>query len=222
MKYAISNSTGDAGEYFFAYYLTTTLGWPCRLLDIDIGVDAQIEILDESHSSTGRFIAVQIKATRDSAISELYIPVAHIQYWQSVEAPVLIALVDLKKKIVYIQTVSKSANYTVAKAGSDKVKISFDKAVDRLSIKKRSMLQNLGFAEEIKEIKNLTTEVERECQKILIETSDGDAIIEDSDHYLEVMRDFRSFETKLLAAKVKVDKIQRLVGDCGYNDAASL
>lgn len=63
MYYAKENRNGDIGEYYFAYWITQTFGWPCRLLDIDIGLDAQIEICDESDKALGQFIAVQIKST---------------------------------------------------------------------------------------------------------------------------------------------------------------
>ncbi|MCI5162057.1 MAG: hypothetical protein D3917_08545 [Candidatus Electrothrix sp. AX5] len=53
LKYTKKKAIGDAGEYFFAYTVATILGWPCRLLDIDIGIDAQVEILDGDQNSTG-------------------------------------------------------------------------------------------------------------------------------------------------------------------------
>ena len=60
MKYPEKAANGDAGEFFFAYKVASVLKWPCRLLDIDIGIDAQVEILNEDGTSTGRFVAFQV------------------------------------------------------------------------------------------------------------------------------------------------------------------
>jgi hypothetical protein len=70
MKYALRTANGDAGEFFFAYKIASVLKWPCRLFDIDIGIDAQVEIVDEDdETSTGRFVAFQVKATRRTELS---------------------------------------------------------------------------------------------------------------------------------------------------------
>ena len=86
------NAVGDAGEFFFAYRVSSELRWPCRLIDIDIGIDAQIEILDSDLRSTGKFVAVQVKATevgrRIWRVSR-----RHIKYWNSISVPVFVALV---------------------------------------------------------------------------------------------------------------------------------
>ncbi|UWH26261.1 DUF4365 domain-containing protein [Aeromonas veronii] len=102
MKYTEDKATGDAGEYFFAYTITNILQWPCRLLDIDIGIDAQIEILDGNRQSTGKFIAVQIKSTRDPNRDSISVEKKHIDYWSSVETPVILALVNLSNDRIYI------------------------------------------------------------------------------------------------------------------------
>ena len=52
MKYLLQTANGDAGEFFFAYKIASALGWPCRLFDIDIDIDAQVEILNEDRTST--------------------------------------------------------------------------------------------------------------------------------------------------------------------------
>src|SRR5690242_4709435 len=63
MKYSGKTASGDAGEFFFAYQVASVLGWPCRLFDIDIGIDAQVEVLDEDGKSAGNFVAFQVKTT---------------------------------------------------------------------------------------------------------------------------------------------------------------
>ena len=61
MKYPLKAANGDAGEFFFEYQIAYVLKWPCRLFDIDIGIDAQVEVMKNDETSTGRFVAFQIK-----------------------------------------------------------------------------------------------------------------------------------------------------------------
>jgi len=222
MKYAENTAIGDAGEYFFAYTVATTLGWPCRLLDIDIGIDAQIEVLDDAKHSTGQFLAVQIKTTTDPAVNARYIELKHVQYWQTVETPVLIALVDLKGKKVYIKHIDKSASLVPVKHGGDTIKFDFDPDKDRLSKKLASKLRLLSFESDIKEIKQGLKKVRDKCELILKETDSEGEIIEDHDHYLELMRSFRSIETRLHESKIQVQRVIKYVGDCGYDDVKEL
>ncbi|MDW9232039.1 hypothetical protein C7S15_5639 [Burkholderia cepacia] len=63
MLYTLKKASGDAGEYFFAYKIASVLKWPCRLTGIDIGIDAQVEVMDDNQLSTGQFVAFQVKAT---------------------------------------------------------------------------------------------------------------------------------------------------------------
>lgn len=51
-KYTAKNISGDAGAYLIAYTATHRLGWPCRILGIDIGVDAELEVLDQLGTRT--------------------------------------------------------------------------------------------------------------------------------------------------------------------------
>lgn len=68
--------------------------WPCRLLDIDVGVDAQIEVF-ENNFSTGDFIPVQIKT---KANSDLFkdIKGKDFNYWNQIGYGVLLVLVSIE------------------------------------------------------------------------------------------------------------------------------
>jgi hypothetical protein len=100
-KYTKDMAQGDWGEYYFAYKVIKTFGWPCRILDIDIGIDAQIEILDKEFNTTGRFIGVQVKTTKKLSIKD-----KHIAYWRSCEFPVIIVHVDPKSKEMLYWTIT--------------------------------------------------------------------------------------------------------------------
>ncbi|OEF21220.1 hypothetical protein A145_05785 [Vibrio splendidus 5S-101] len=89
MIFNASNAIGKAGEHYFAYWICVNFDWACRLLDIDIGIDAQIEIFDKNHKSTGNFINVQVKATK----SNKYNGTAtrnNLTYWKTIEEPTIV------------------------------------------------------------------------------------------------------------------------------------
>lgn len=216
MKYLESNAIGDAGEHFFAYIVATVLGWPCRLLDVDIGIDAQIEVLDQEKNSTGQFIAVQIKATKSDEAS-LRIPLRHIEYWKTVDAPVLLALVNIKKKHVYFRHISTSEK--IDNINSESIKYEFDTTNDRLTSKSAQILRKLGFEKEKAKISKILREVKKECDLIIIQTGDDrSGMIEDHDHYLDAMRDFKRLEKKMHEARTLVQHIKSAAGDCGYSE----
>lgn len=96
MKFDIKSSHGKAGEYYFAYWICNNFGWPCRLLDIDVGIDAQIEVFNENYHSTGDFIGVQVKTTMYSN-PNVSVPLKNLEYWASIEDPVILVSITLNK-----------------------------------------------------------------------------------------------------------------------------
>jgi hypothetical protein len=48
VEYPKRSRNGDAGELLVAFTTNRVFGWPCRLLDIDIGVDAELEIMEDA------------------------------------------------------------------------------------------------------------------------------------------------------------------------------
>jgi hypothetical protein len=93
VRFDIQNSNGKAGEYYFAYWICSYFGWPCRLLDIDIGIDAQLEIFDDKKHSTGEFICVQIKTSQEDK-RKITTSIANLEYWKSITDPVIIVAVS--------------------------------------------------------------------------------------------------------------------------------
>lgn len=132
MKYPLDTATGDAGEFFFAYKIANELNWPCRLFDIDIGIDAQVEILDSDQTSTGRFVAFQIKATRDPEKQYAYVAQRQLTYWQSLKLPVFIVLVNLSTRKMFLQLVARNRDYADP-TGQGNVRIDFDPRKDCFS-----------------------------------------------------------------------------------------
>jgi hypothetical protein len=224
MKYAESNSIGDAGEHLFAFMIATIFGWPCRLLDIDIGIDAQVEILDDERHSTGQFLAVQIKATNNSKLDSKYIPVSHVNYWKTVESPVLVALVDIEKKEVYVRPICKNTLDTPQKCEGDSYKIQFDKKKDLLCTELKPKLRELAFASDIHLIKKTLSEVRKECEQILEETNLQlpEKMIENPGYYLGLIAKFKYLESSLHESRILVDGIHQFVGDCDYQEVLDI
>ncbi|WP_321840775.1 DUF4365 domain-containing protein [Paraburkholderia bannensis] len=121
-------ANGNAGEYYFAYVISSVLKWPCRLIDIDIGVDAQIEVLDENKYSTGQFIAIQIK-TRSGGERSISVSDEKLLYWKNLELPVYVALVALSSKEpkVYLHFVDPTVDYRKTENGKRCIDFDFEK-----------------------------------------------------------------------------------------------
>ncbi|MCE1117284.1 MULTISPECIES: DUF4365 domain-containing protein [Pseudomonas] len=94
MKFNKNSAHGKAGEHFFAYWIARHFKWPCRLLDIDVGIDAQIEIFDDEQHSTGDFLGVQIKTTEDDK-PNVPVDLKNLEYWSTIEDTVLLVSICL-------------------------------------------------------------------------------------------------------------------------------
>ena len=65
-------------------------------MDIDIGIDAQLEIFDESYNSTGNFINAQIKSTKGKKF-KVQASKNNLSYWRIVDEPtILVNILDIK------------------------------------------------------------------------------------------------------------------------------
>jgi len=128
MKYPKIAATGHAGEFFFAYQIARILGWPCRLFDIDIGIDAQVEILDAKRVSTGKFVAFQIKTTSLEGVDGRYVGPDQLAYWKELGHPVFLVLVDLESESMYLHRIDPRRKYPTTKSGF--FRIDFDRQQD--------------------------------------------------------------------------------------------
>ena len=67
--------------------------WVCRFLDQDYGVDAEIEIFEDSGAATGYKFLVQLKATDEQdqrKAMSLRVPLTKMKYYESLDLPLLI------------------------------------------------------------------------------------------------------------------------------------
>jgi len=140
MKYPEKTAIGDAGEYFFAYQIASALGWPCRLFDIDIGIDAQVEILDKERTSTGKFVAFQVKTTIVEGNDACrYVLKKQLSYWRDLDLPVFVVLVDLSKKAMYFHRIKRHHSYHETDKGL--IRIDFDTKKDRFNKKSGALIK---------------------------------------------------------------------------------
>lgn len=182
MKYSLGTANGDAGEFFAAYKIAKELGWPCRLFDIDIGIDAQVEILTDDRESTGRFVALQVKATSAEEVDCRYVSERQLKYWRSLEIPVFVVLVDLQKEQMFLHLIEATREYEATKRGTRK--IPFDLAVDRFSEASAAILAEASERLGMLHIENYVGPVNVAIREILLDVQnvrdgcpDPDALI---------------------------------------------
>jgi len=141
MQYSSTNIIGDAGEHLVASRVINLFKFPCRLIGIDIGIDAEIEIIDDNYKSTGEFIRCQIKTTTSDTFY-LYIDEEHMAYWNKMSMPVVVFLVHLENEKIYWHCIDEIGKYKKGKSG---YVVNFDEA-DNL---------NAGNKDRFKEIVNI-------------------------------------------------------------------
>ncbi|QLE36210.1 DUF4365 domain-containing protein [Vibrio parahaemolyticus] len=209
LKYTEDKATGDAGEYLFAYTVSSVLEWPCRLLDIDIGIDAQVEVLDDNRQSMGQFFAVQVKATKNVDKSKISVEDKHIEYWDSLETPVIIAFVNLAKKKVYVRSFDDFKE-------SKTLHFRDEHELTHACIKEK--LRMLVYSKVTNKIQVKLECIDDDIDNLLSDlTSERVHEIEDCDYYIGLINDFKKIELELHKVKVSLSPIHSIVGDCNYN-----
>ena len=197
MKYNLSNIIGDAGEHLFAARIIKLFSFPCRLINIDIGIDAEIEIIDDNFKSTGEFLKCQVKTTTSDKFY-LYVEEKHIEYWNKINIPVIIFLVHLDTEKIYWHCVDNIEKYTKGK--TDYV-INFDKA-DILKKSNKEKFKDLAYFHLINQIKKIYDE-------------SYNIALEDTTQYLDTNNyDLTTFEEFVYHAnKIKYDlkKVKKLI-----------
>lgn len=159
MEYTKKNRIGDAGEYYFAYYVTQELRWPCRLLDVDLGIDAQIEVLDEQQQVTGKFVLAQVKTT-SNGVRSVSIKKKHFEYWGSIKEPVILVFIDIDSQDVFYKAMTKSyIDLALNRLTGDSLSIKFTSS-DILDSSCNPALRKLSLLEPINLYKKQHKEIE--------------------------------------------------------------
>ncbi len=156
-KYTRTAINGDAGEYFLAYKITSMFGFATRLLDVDLGVDAEIEVIDVNVSTT-HIIKAQIKSSDNISGNKHTVSVKqeNVEYWKEINLPVVVFLVDLKTEKIYWQHIKSEANYTTSGVSN---KVEFDLQSMELTVADRSSFEELAIPQEKQVLESLRTEI---------------------------------------------------------------
>lgn len=198
---------GDCGEHYLAYRVIKDFGWPCRILDIDIGIDAQIEIIDSESNVTGQFIGVQVKTSDKPKITE-----AHLKYWRECEFPVIIVHVNTENGEMHYRHVDK--NSPPNKFRNINHYYSFDK-------ESKEELISLIFHDEIDAIKKSLSEIKRSILKVKNDLNSEPRLIDQSDCN-DFIDDFYIYRGQLVECKTSLLSIYKTVGDCDYRNTCEL
>lgn len=199
MKYTQTNIIGDAGEHLLAAKVIKYFGFPCRLINIDIGIDAEIEIIDANYKSTGQFIKAQVKTTT-TEVFHLFIDEKHLKYWNMMHFPAVIFLVHLHTENIYWHCIEKTEAYIHSKSG---LRITFDPEHILVPENKEKFIE-ISYDQERQTIASIYSEA--------YEVANADTEILDEGNY-----DLTSFEefvyhcNKILFDLKKADKIIRKV-----------
>ena len=88
------------------YSLAIPENWVMRNKDKDYGIDAEVELFDETGQATGLVYWVQIKATQDRdsfAARKIDLSIEKLRYYQTLELPVLIVRYSDKEGRFYFK-----------------------------------------------------------------------------------------------------------------------
>ena len=98
--------------------------WVIRKPQPDYGIDAEIEIFDQSGSSTGMMFLAQLKGTDTKTLS-LSLPLETLNYYNSLPMPVLLVKYYSPSKELYFRWVHGIDPYYSRKRGSKSVSVKF-------------------------------------------------------------------------------------------------
>lgn len=166
MKFEDVNRIGVAGTYLLAYAMTQLFRCPCRILDVDVGVDAELEFVNDDSEASGDIIKIQIKTVNEITAKDthsIYVDEKHIKYWQMFSAPIIVCCVDLKTENIYWKHIANTEAYKTA--GMSR-KIVFDLKNDLLREDSINELRALIPTEKRKEIAVLKERIISELEPL--------------------------------------------------------
>lgn len=180
---------GDAGEHLVAFKFTRTLNWPCRLQGVDLGIDAEIEICDDSNGATGNVVKLQVKSfdKLTSAVKhDVYVEDADIAYWQRFSVPTIVVCVDLNAEKVYWKPISSTEAYQTSGASR---KITFDLVNDELKPDAREKIASLSAPDHFKDV----FEIISDATKIYINAMASDVFDISAEEMEVIQSDYDKF-----------------------------
>ncbi len=167
MEFHSRDAIGKAGERLVETFIEENLNFIYRRTNsTDIGIDGDIEILDENRNSTGGFIKVQVKTTKYSLVGkniQIFFDEKHLDYFSSLTVPPILSIVSLADKRIWWKPILHKENYRGPKGGFG---IKLDPISDELTEKSRYILQMIGQRSNAIIAKYLLEEVEQYLDNI--------------------------------------------------------
>lgn len=143
MKYDANKRIGDLGELIVAAAFIRHFRWPCRLQNMDVGIDAEVETTNNQGVASGKVIKVQVKATMRSfknGINTIYPTVKHVNYWKEFSVPVLLCAVSLSSNEILWKLINPDFNYFTNKGA----RVDFDRGSDALNVNSRLAIEKIA------------------------------------------------------------------------------
>lgn len=131
-----TSSVGEAGVGVVVNAVKTKMRWIYReQTAVDIGIDGEIEIVNPGETSTGILIKVQVKSTEKINLKQkISVPIerSHLNYWQKLQLPVIILLVDVQQEKAYWLPIN--ANLSIPE-GQDSISVHIDRVSELVASK---------------------------------------------------------------------------------------
>ncbi|MEN6328016.1 MAG: DUF4365 domain-containing protein [Syntrophomonas sp.] len=122
-KYTFNAAMGDLGVRIVEGIICDECGMIFRRIEkSDVGIDAEVEIIDDCRRSTGRLLAFQIKCGSSYFQEEkndayiIRVPISTFNYWESFSLPVIFLLCDPAIKKVFWCRISLSSAVKLKKS----------------------------------------------------------------------------------------------------------
>lgn len=94
-------------------------GWIVRRQDKDYGIDLEVEIATTSGIVTGKIFKIQGKSHEDikfnNSLFTEYIPLEYAGYWESIDLPVFLFVIDISREKIYWANVVTGARSSFKK-----------------------------------------------------------------------------------------------------------
>jgi hypothetical protein len=193
MKYSLRSLNGDIGEYLVAFRISKLIGWPCRLMAIDLGIDAEVEIVNENGEATGDIIKLQVKSSSDLKSDNkfsIHTTEEHTNYWKRFSAPVIICGVDLKKEKIYWKQITALSDYTT---DGDSHRVDFNTETDELKEDSANAWRKLSSSEESHQLQSLM----EESYDLVKLTADEPSDIETCNHYNDHFKKWEELRNRI-------------------------
>jgi hypothetical protein len=183
MQYVTKSARGDAGVFYLGYWISKNFGWPFRIMNTDIGIDAETELRDDDGHSMSVIIKIQVKTLTlaDAETFTEYIDFEHQEYWENFIGPVLYFVVDIDREQIFFKDISSLDELRLLEKS---LALGFDKTKDLLTADKKNFIRD-KFRTTGSPIKNLFA-LFKQLESIGVNVSTQ----EDYDRQLAAIREF--------------------------------